>query len=108
MPTAHDFEKQRQETAWVWQDLNARKSLPKRISLDIQFVPEGAVSFWDECEAALAAIGFEVSRYDDGSTLEASVGPIENTLERIWYFERSATECALNYGFKPDGWGFFS
>ena len=104
---SHDYEQQRNETLQVWRSISSRKALPDEIELDIQFVP-GRDALWSDAEIALAAAGYRVVRYDDGSTLQATVGPIRNTAEEIWKHERATTELALRYGFKPDGWGFLS
>jgi len=104
---SHDYEQQRRDTLEVWRDINSRKAMPDEIELDIQFVPDGD-PLWSDLQVALAAAGYRVACYDDGRTLEASVGPIRNTPEEIWKHERATTELALKYGFKPDGWGFLS
>lgn len=100
---SHDYEQQRHDTLQVWRDLSSRNAMPDEIELDIQFVPDGDPR-WSDAQIALAATGYRVCRYDDGrETLQASVGPIRNTAEEIWKHERTTTEVALKYGFKPDG-----
>ncbi len=106
-PLSHDYEQQRNDTLQAWRDISSRHAVPDEIELDIQFVPHGE-PLWSDAEIALAAAGYRVVRYDDGSTLQATVGPVMNTPEEIWKHERATTELALKYGFKPDGWGFLS
>ena len=101
----HDYEKQRHDTIWVWNDLNAGKALPGKIELDIQFVP-GENPEWSAAHIGLVEAGYRVSVYHDRRTLQATIGPIENTADEIWKHERATTAIALNHGFRPDGWGF--
>jgi len=102
---SHDYEQQRRDTLQVWRDISSRNAMPDEIELDIQFVPDGD-ALWSDAEAALAAAGYRVVCYEDGRTLQATVGPIKNTAEEVWNHERATTELALKYGLKPDGWGF--
>lgn len=102
---SHDYEQQRNDTLWAWHDLSSRGTMPEEIDLDIQFLP-AADPQWSDVQMALAEAGYRISRYEDGCTLQASIGPIQNTPDEIWRHERACTEIALEYGFKPDGWGF--
>jgi len=104
---SHDYEQQRHDTFQAWRDISSRHAMPDEIELDIQFVPYGD-PLWSDAQTALAEAGYRVCRYDDGSTLQASVGPIKNTAQEIWKHDQATTELAIKYGFKPDGWGFLS
>jgi hypothetical protein len=102
----HDFEKQRNETLWVWNDLSTKKNLPKSATVDFQFVPSSPAADWDLFELQLRAAGYRCERYSDERTLEASIGPIDLSADAIWQREFAATQIAINCGFRPDGWGF--
>jgi len=105
----HDFEKQRQETIWVWSDIaNRNPNLPAKINLDVQFLPVSGASDKDSFKANLEEVGFSVKFYEDGETVEASVSSIDASVDAVWLYEERATKLALSYGFKPDGWGFFT
>ena len=105
----HDFEKQRQETVWVWSDISNRNlNLPAKINLDIQFLGISADSDKESFIASLKAAGFSVSFYEEDGTVEASVSMIDASVEAVWLNEERATKLALIHGFKPDGWGFFT
>ena len=105
----HDFDKQRRETLWVWEDIVSKNpDLAGRHILDLHFIPSSSKANWDEFEKALQETDYSTSRYDDESTLEAKTKPIELTAEVIWTHEKLTTEIALKYHFKPDGWGFLS
>jgi hypothetical protein len=106
----HDFDKQRNETLRVWHDLSTKNDLPKS-AVDFQFVPVSPTADWDLFETQLAAAGYRWERYSGtrrGSTLEASIGPIDLSAGAIWKHEFAATQIAIKCGFRPDGWGFFS
>lgn len=104
----HDFDQQLRDTEQAWHDIRSRhEALPTAITLDLQFVP-GDSPQWEECKNALETAGYQVCFYDDGSTLEASIRQVPNMVEEIWRHERTTTEIALQFGFKPDGWGFLS
>ncbi len=105
---AHDFQEQRETTRWVWNDLSKKYDLSKSRVLELQFVPEKSSADWDEFERRLKASGYRVDRYEDGSTMEASVGPIMLSFEAIWKHELSTSEIAIECGFRPDGWGFLN
>ena len=102
----HDFERQRKETEWAWNDINARAPIPRLIDLDIQFVEDDGSGNWNDCEKALRLAGYKTNIYDDGSTLEVNVPSTDGQLENIWHHEERTTQIALRYGFRPDGWGF--
>jgi len=106
----HDFDAQREDTISVWNDLSSRQSLPDTATLQLQFVPAGTSADWDAFKARLSAAGYDSERYDDeeGETLEASIGPIELGADEIWKHEMVTTTLAIECGFEPDGWGFFS
>lgn len=105
----HDFERQKQETFWVWDDIRNRKpDLPSEIDLDIQFLPGSAASDESLFSAALEEVGFEVVFYQDDPTVEARIRCIEASAEAIWAHEKRASQIAISHGFKPDGWGFLS
>jgi len=105
----HDFEKQRQETIWVWSDItNRNPDLPEKINLDIHFLPISTNSNEDDFKASLEGVGFLVKFYEDNETVEASVSNIHASVDAVWLHEERATKLALSHGFKPDGWGFFT
>ena len=104
----HDFDAQREETQWVWNDLSAKEDLPNSAVIELQFVPGASSADWESFEKRLAQAGYKFTRYEDGSTLETSIGPIKLSFETIWHYEREATQMAIDCGFRPDGWGFFS
>jgi hypothetical protein len=105
----HDFERQKQETFWVWDDIRSRKpDLPSEIDLDIQFLPGSSASNKDLFKAALEEVGFEVVFYQDDPTVEAKMRCVEASAEAIWAHEERASQIAISHGFKPDGWGFLS
>ncbi len=106
--TDHDFEVQREETYWVWNDLSKNRDLPQSAVLELQFVPIEGRAVWDAFEKRLDATGYRFARYEDGSTLEASIGPIDLSFEAIWKHEALTTQIAVECGFSPDGWGFVS
>ncbi len=102
------METQRESTRRTWEDISAKHDLPNEAMLDLQFVPSDPNADWNEFESSLQAAGFRSSRYEDGSTLEVSVGPIELKLDSIWQHELETTKIALSCEFRPDGWGFWS
>lgn len=102
----HDFDNQMQETRWVWNDLSAKHDLPNNAVLDLQFVPDQTGADWNLFQKILTEAGYESSVYEDGSTIEASIGPIKLGFEEIWRHEECTTKLALKCGFSPDGWGF--
>lgn len=104
----HDFHEQREETKWVWSDLSQKHSLPEYAVLELQFVPAANTADWDGFEQRLKKAGYRVHRYEDGSTMQASVGPIMLGFEAIWDHEFTTTKTAPDFGFHPDGWGFLS
>lgn len=105
----HDFEQQKQETFWVWDDIRkSNPDLPSEIDLDIQFIPSSSKSNGAVLKTALEEIGFEVVFYQDDPTVEAKMLCVEASAEAIWEQEQQASQIALSYGFKPDGWGFMS
>jgi len=104
----HDFDAQRAETLQVWRDLSATSSLREIAKLDLHFVPASSGADWNGFEARLAAAGYNSERYEDGRTLEASIGPVDFSVDAIWEHELATTKIALDCGFKPDGWGFFA
>lgn len=105
----HDFEKQKQETIWVWSDISNRNTdLPAKINLDIQFLKTSTNSNRENFKISLEGAGFSVAFYEEDETVEASVNMIDASVEAIWLHEERATKLALVHGFKPDGWGFFT
>lgn len=102
----HNFDQQRAETFAVWSKLDDTHQMPDRITLDLQFVPIDASSDWMNFEKELTELGYTTHQYDDGSTLEASIGPIRNDPNEIWNREFAATKVAIGFRFRPDGWGF--
>lgn len=103
----HNFHEQREETRRTWSDLSTKQDLPKRAVLELQFVPTEDPAHWEVFERRLAKAGYQSTRLEDGSTLQASVGPIELGFEAIWHHEVNTTQLALECGFQPDGWGFW-
>lgn len=104
----HDFEAQRRDTLRAWKELSTKQDFPKRAVLDLQFVPRESGADWHAFQHQLAAEGYHVKRYDNGGTLEASVGPIDLDFNSIWQHEFKTTKLAIEWGFLPDGWGVFS
>lgn len=103
----HDFNQQKQETVWVWEDICDRNSnLPAQIDLDIQFLPQSPASNKAHFKGALEEAGFVVECYEQ--TVEAKVAGVHASADAIWLHEERATKIALSHGFKPDGWGFLS
>jgi hypothetical protein len=94
----YDFDKQRNETLWVWRDLSTKKDLPKSATVDFQFVPILQAADWDLFETQLGVAGYRCERYSDGGT----------HADAIWEHESAATQIAIKCGFRPDGWGFWS
>ena len=103
----HNFEAQRASTVQVWKELSRKSGLPVTAVLDLQFVPKERGVDWGAFERQLAAAGYQTERYDDGNTLEASIGPIDLDLDTIWHHECKTSKIAIEFGFLPDGWGFF-
>lgn len=106
---SHDFDAQREETVWVWNDLSTRVTMPESATLQLQFVPTRTDADWGAFETGLSAAGYKSERYqdEDGETLEASIGPIPLDVDTVWRHERATTTIAIECGFGPDGWGFF-
>ncbi|MEM1379148.1 MAG: ribonuclease E inhibitor RraB [Pseudomonadota bacterium] len=105
----HNFEKQKQETVWVWKDIKKRNpSLPPVIDLDIQFLPHSREANKLLFKEALENAGFVVIFYDEDETVEAKVAEVNASAAAIWDQEERATQIAISFGFKPDGWGFLS
>lgn len=107
-PMDHDFDAQRKSTFWAWNDLSNKNDLPESAHLDMQFIPDSETADWAAFEDRLASAGYRTRRYEDGSTLEATIGPITLGPEPIWKHELATTRIALECGFVPDGWGFWS
>lgn len=108
MTDDHDWDHQYRETAWVWNDLQSKDiDFQQASRLDIQFVPASSTADIGGFTEALRAAGYDVKGYRNNPTIEATTSAMLLTLESIWQHERKATEIALRYGFRPDGWGFF-
>ena len=105
----HDFEKQKEETYWVWSDIQARnKAIPDRVNLDLHFLPIHNDKRSQTLKHELQELGYTVSFYEDGDTLQATIEAIENSANEFWLHEKRATEVALMHGYKPDGWGYMT
>ncbi len=103
----HDWEKQRRETDWVWNDLKTKGvDFSRPYSLELQFVPGLRGCNPDDFVEALQEVGLEVRAYSDQRTIEAKAPAMVLTPESIWNLERETTEIALQHGYEPDGWGF--
>ena len=104
----HDWEKQRQESAWVFNDLQSKGvDFSRAYRLDLQFMPGETNADRETFVDALRNAGYATKIYKDDLTVEATTEPIMLTLDSIWSHERKTTEIALQHGYQPDGWGFF-
>jgi hypothetical protein len=100
----HDFKAQRAETFETFVEIGKIDDLPKRAIVNFLFLADELDAPFGACGKALTAKGFETRQDDDGETLEARIGPIDVSAEKIWEQELIATEIALKFGFEPDGW----
>ncbi|GAB4372119.1 MAG: hypothetical protein Kow00114_33410 [Kiloniellaceae bacterium] len=103
----HDWDRQREETAWVWNDLRSKGvDFERAYKLDLQFLPSNPTADRRVFAESLRALEYEVKFYRDDPTVEATSPAMVLTIESIWQHEQRTTEIALRCGFRPDGWGF--
>ena len=104
----HDWDMQMQETEEVWSSLLTKGvDFARKYRLDFQFIPQGESADHEAFATAFAAEGYDVALYEEDTTIEASVGKVDLSLNAIWHHEKRTTKIALRFGFEPDGWGFF-
>ena len=103
---SHDFDAQREETFWVWNDLIEKHGPMPPAVLEMQFVPADETADAEKFDGLLQAVGYQVSHYEDDDTVEAAIGPLELSGDVIWTHELATSKIALNCGYRPDGWGF--
>lgn len=99
----HDFERQRKETYETFSTIQDKVTLPEKANIDFHFIAREIFPRFEECAMRLKLLGFEVSAY--GRTLQATMKNSEVNVENIWSLEMAASQIALNFKFKPDGWG---
>ena len=98
----HDYRAQKADTFETFRQVGKGTRLPKTAVVVYLFVAEEIETKWAAVEKALQAKGFKTS--NDGTVLEARVGPIAIDPEAIWFWEERATEIVLPFEFYPDGW----
>ena len=98
----HDYRAQRADTFETFRQVGKGVKLPATAVVVFLFVAEEVDTKWAAVEKALKAKGFKTR--NDGTVLEARVGPIAIEPEAIWYWEERATREVLPFDFYPDGW----
>ncbi len=98
----HDYRTQRADTFETFRLVSKGVRVPPTAVVVFQFVAEDTDTDWKGVEKALRAKGYKT--HNDGTVLEARVGPIAVNPETIWDWERRATEIVLAFNFWPDGW----
>ena len=110
-----DFDAQKAETERLWAEISAAAEVPPEGLLDLRFVGgEGADA--TEFMGWLEDRGYDVEHYpadpegedpDDAlEVVEVQTPAMTLGADTIHREERKTTEAALDYGFRPDGWGF--
>ncbi len=62
---SHDFEAQRADTIWVWNDLVEKHGEMQPAVLDLQFVPDGMNADLEAFERELTSLGYRCAQYSD-------------------------------------------
>ncbi|WP_293576194.1 hypothetical protein [Phaeobacter sp.] len=107
---SHDFDTQKAETLSAFSDLQAEGPIPAEADLDLFFLPGAGDTDWQPLAHALADLGFVTqwaeAEGDEPATLIATMPDQILSGTAIWMVEELATRTALEFGFRPDGWGF--
>ncbi|QDL91696.1 ribonuclease E inhibitor RraB [Paroceanicella profunda] len=104
-----DWAEQRRDTEFTYAELKKEAGIAPGtvITLDLQFLPAETDSDEEAFMKALSSFGYDVNRYEEDDTVEATVEGVPFTIEDIWVHEERTTKIALARGFAPDGWGFW-
>lgn len=102
-----DFEKQKAETQWVFDDILSKTQLHggEAIVLDLDFVLLAEDGDKAGFVKAVENAGYSALEGQDGQ-MTVSVKNAWFTADSIWSFEEAMTHIALKHGYRPDGWGF--
>ena len=98
----HDYRTQRADTFETFRQAGKGVKLPATAIVVFLFVAEDTDTDWKGVEKALRAKGFKTR--NDGTVLEARIGPIAIDAQTVWTWEHLATETVLPFEFFPDGW----
>jgi regulator of RNase E activity RraB len=103
------LERQRNETFEVFNDIASKYPIPEMAVVDFHMIPSAPNADWEQMATHARARGFTVELYDHENvpTMEIRTRPLTLSAEVIWEYEERLTLLARQYGFKPDGWGFF-
>lgn len=110
-----DFDAQKAETARLWAEISEAPNVPAEGLVDLRFVGgDGADA--TEFMGWLEDRGYDVEYYppdpdsddpeDAEDVIEVQTGVMPLSAQTIHAEERKTTEAALQFGFRPDGWGF--
>ncbi|MEM9974055.1 MAG: hypothetical protein AAF771_07715 [Pseudomonadota bacterium] len=107
-----DFESQQRDTAWVIDDVSKTQgiSIGAPITLEVQTVDGGQGSraeYVATLETRQLKHSFFGGDEDDPETITVVFPDTLFELSSIWQRERLVTEVALQFGYVPDGWGFW-
>ncbi|WP_118133045.1 hypothetical protein [Oceanicella sp. SM1341] len=104
-----DWAEQRRDTEFTYEELKKEAGIEPGtvITLDLQFLPAETDSDEAAFMRALSSFGYDVNRYEEDDTVEATIEGVPFTVEDIWKHEERTTKIALARGYAPDGWGFW-
>ena len=110
-----DYDLQKTETARLWAEISVGPNVPTEGLLDLRFVG-GETADATEFMGWLEDRKYDVEYYptdtdsddpeDAQEVIEVQTGVMPLSAETIHAEERKTTEAALQFGFRPDGWGF--
>ncbi|CTQ49983.1 ribonuclease E inhibitor RraB [Jannaschia donghaensis] len=110
-----DYDVQKAETERLWSEISASPGVPSEGLLDLRFVG-GPGADATEFMGWLEDRGYDVEYYpvdpdgedpeDAEEVIEVQTDTMTLSAETIHAEERKTTEAALQFGFRPDGWGF--
>ncbi len=110
--TDHDWDAQREETAWTVENLTETQGLPTglAINLHIQTVAAAGAdrsAYIDALKGAGYSGNAYTSEEDGTETIEVTIEGTYFTFAEIWRYEEAVTRIALDHCYRPDGWGFW-